>query len=70
MLRGLEGAFEDGAGYGAVDVAVFAEEGASLVEAAFDFGNGLFADVKLREASFESELREELFGATDGFGNF
>ena len=47
MLRGLEGAFEDGAGYGAVDVATFAEEGASLVEAAFDFGNGFFSDVEL-----------------------
>ena len=47
MLRRLEGAFEDGAGYGAVDVAVFAEEGATLVEAAFDFGYGFFANVEL-----------------------
>ena len=61
-------AFEDGAGNGAVDVAAFAEEGATLVEAAFDFGNSVFANVELREASGEAELREELLGATDGFG--
>ena len=62
-------AFEDGAGNGAVDVAAFAEEGATLVEAAFDFGNSVFANVELREASGEAELREELFGATNSFGD-
>ena len=61
-------AFEDGAGNGAVDIFALAEEGATLVEAAFDFGNCVFANVELREASGEAELREELLGATDGFG--
>ena len=49
-------AFEDGAGYGAVYVFAFAEECATFVETAFDFGNGLFANVELREASSEAEL--------------
>ena len=61
--------FENGACDCSVDVAAFAEECATVVEAAFDFGNSLFADVELREASGETELREELFGTTDSFGN-
>ena len=44
-------AFENGAGYGAVYVAAFAEECATLVEAVFDFGNSVFANIELREAS-------------------
>ena len=62
-------AFEDGAGNGAVDIFALAEEGATLVETAFDFGNCVFANVELREASGEAELREELLGATNSFGN-
>ena len=49
-------AFEDGAGYGAVYVAAFAEECATLIETAFDFGDCLFANVELREASGKAEL--------------
>ena len=62
-------AFEDGACYCSVYVFAFAEEGATLVEAAFDFGNSVFANIELREARCEAELREELLGATDSFGN-
>ena len=48
--------FENGACDCSVDVFAFTEEGATVVEAAFDFDNSLFANVELREASGEAEL--------------
>ena len=49
-------AFEDGAGYSSVYVFTFAEECATLIETTFDFGNGLFSNIELRETSSEAEL--------------